>query len=35
MRAEYEMTYAEIVGCLELLKSELITEAADESGDDE
>ena len=30
LRAEYEMTYAEVVGCLELVKSEIVCEAMDE-----
>jgi len=30
MRFEYVMTYAEVIGCLELLKSDVITEASHE-----
>jgi len=33
IRAEYEMTYAEAVGCLELLKAEIIKEALNEEDD--
>jgi len=29
LRAEYEMTYAEVIGCLELVKADLLSEATE------
>ena len=33
MRLEYSMTYAEIVGCMELVKGDIVDEAREESED--
>lgn len=30
MRSEYDMTYAELVGCLELIKAGIVEESSDD-----
>ena len=32
-RAEYEMTYAELIGCMEIQKADILMEMADDNDD--